>query len=72
MEKIPTAEEFFEQGGTYPELAIEFAKRHLKAQQKAIINNIELKTFYDPEEERPYEAIDENSIINAYPLDNVK
>lgn len=40
---IPTAEQFFEQGGTYPELAIAFAKLHLEAALKAYKFNITSK-----------------------------
>lgn len=43
MDKIPTAEEFFEQGGTYPELAIAFAKLHVKAALEAAAENIKIK-----------------------------
>jgi len=59
MEKIPTAEEFFEQGGTYPELAIKFAKLHVEAALKA--------AEYCTEE---YDFSVE--IKNSYPLDKIK
>ena len=89
MEKTPTAEEFFEQGGTYPELAIKFAKLHVEAalkaaNQKAIINVFptdeeqwehvpDIITSEDLEDnEGIYLKVDENSILNSYPLDKIK
>jgi hypothetical protein len=61
MEKdiIPKAEEFFEQSGTYPELAIEFAKIHVEAALKAAM---EVTSIYDFRDE----------IKNSYPLTNIK
>lgn len=65
---IPTAEEFFEQEGTYPELAITFAKLHVEAALKAAVKNAEMKMVrYTDEWE-----ISERSILNAYPLENIK
>ena len=57
---IPTAEEFFEQGGTYPELAIEFAKLHVKAALEA------QQSYFNK-----YTQLDEG-YENAYPLENIK
>lgn len=57
---LPTAEEFFEQGGTYPELAVEFAKLHVtKALTSAHINM-----------QLPIEDLE--FTLNSYPLTNIK
>lgn len=45
--KIPTAEKFFEQGGTYPNLAIAFAKLHVKAALKAAAKNVRTTCLAD-------------------------
>jgi hypothetical protein len=74
MNNIPTAEEFFEQGGEYPDLAIAFAKLHLEAALKAAAEEataeIELGNPYDPES--GYPIVNKQSILNAYPLDLIK
>jgi len=53
---------------------IEFAKLKCKEMQEAIINNATTKTDlgnpYDPESE--YSVIDEDSIVNAYDINNMK
>jgi len=59
---LPTAEEFFEQDGTYPELAIEFAKLHVEAALEAV--NEKLPEF----RATAYTDI----ILSAYPLTNIK
>ena len=77
MSKISTAEEFLntfnrkvndtlEQG--VQEAMIEFAKLHCEAQLSAILSNATTRfiPFTDDEE------VDKDSIINAYPLDNIK
>jgi hypothetical protein len=80
MSKMPTAEEFLntfnrkvndtlEQG--VQEAMIEFAKLHVEAQQEAILekaealNQAKFKGDCNPQ-------IDAESIIKAYPLDNIK
>jgi hypothetical protein len=68
MNNIPTAEEFFEQGGTYPELAIKFAKLHVKAALEAADKKAEQEI---PEGFWDY-AEDKNFILNAYSLENIK
>ena len=90
MKNIPTAEEFFEQGGTYPELAIEFAKLHVEACKKEISKSTKINLFvrpdrkgskyklvesgesYDIFETRQMYKVDKESILNAYPLTNIK
>ena len=67
-----TAEEFLEQenypeslsGGTLHYVMREFAKLHVEAQQKAIIKNINLEDIINDD--------DYSSILNAYPLENIK
>lgn len=69
MNNILTAEEFFEQSGTYPELAIKFAKLHVeKALKQASLN---AKIIPDPYGEIRDKIVDQNSILNAYPLENI-
>jgi hypothetical protein len=85
MSKIPTAQEFiskiltdFWEGGKaqyrgedVAEVMIEFAKLHVEAQQEAILekaealNQAKFKGDCNPQ-------IDAESIINAYPLTNIK
>jgi hypothetical protein len=82
MEKIPTAEEFFEQHiqrgvnnthTNYLNTAIEFAKLHREAQLKAILEKATIETkcyqFGDMDE---YHVINKDSILDAYPLTNIK
>lgn len=82
MSKIPTAEEFFisklnpnATGGLYKietdyaiKLGIEFAKLHVEAALKAAAEN----AIAIPSEEDIEEYVDKNSILNAYPLENIK
>jgi CRISPR/Cas system-associated exonuclease Cas4 (RecB family) len=85
MEKIPTAEEFFDSSNlrvsydteyqyckrAVMEKAIEFAKLHVEAALKAaskcqIDSDIYMMTEYG-------ESMDwETSILNSYPLENIK
>lgn len=64
--KIPTAEVFFEQGGTYPELAVQFAKLHVKAALQAAAKNMVLIPHW-----KGGVIVDLNSIVNAYPDENI-
>lgn len=71
MSKIPTAEEFFEQDGTYPELAIQFAKLHVKAALEAAAENAVAKE--NPNDFGTGEIwVDSKSILNAYLLTLIK
>jgi len=70
MTKIPTAEEFFSDkpsGASDIEYwAKEFAKLHVIACKKAIYDNLKLATLmtnYKPSQ---------TSILNSYPLENIK
>jgi hypothetical protein len=71
MEKIPTAEEFLNdiKNVTYSEeeKLIIFAKLHVEAALKAAYENIE---YTEVDSSVPY--VVEDSILNSYPLDNVK
>ena len=64
---IKTAEEFFEQSGTYPELAIKFAKLHV---QKALQEASEKADYHF--KNFPCTGLNRTTILNAYNLDNIK
>lgn len=82
MSKIPTAEEFLNEIKyiTYSteEKLITFAKLHVEACKKEIIKNAKTDYNYLGEggefEDIPiYEYfVDKDSILNAYPLENIK
>jgi hypothetical protein len=85
MEKIPTAEEFFEKGGSYPELAIEFAKLHVtealkEASKIAALEGkwgrekVSLQDINDHDQDGGWILVELNrkSILNAYSLENIK
>lgn len=74
MSTIPTSTEFQWIKRKYrddvaKDLMIEFAKLHVEAALKAASENAE--TRYIPYTDDEYE-IDKNSILNSYPLDNIK
>ena len=68
--KIPTAEEFmnrpFGQRLDTQELMIEFAKLHVEAALEAASKNVEVNGNI------PQDWIDRQSILDAYPLENIK
>jgi len=75
---IPTAEEFIknyhrQEGHTFeqsvPQAMIEFAKLHV---EYALKNASEKSTVIRDEEFYTISHIDKNSILNAYPLTNIK
>ena len=88
MNKIPTAEEFFNPYGGYTreEMLIrarEFAKLHVKAALKKAFNNSEMRVSENDTNEYPsftdnYDdgyvtiTVSKNSILDAYPLENIK
>ena len=76
MSKIPTAEEFIVIYNSKPQtdsLLVAFAKLHVKAQRDDILKKVSLTDFAQEFlQEGASDAIDEESIINAYPLDNIK
>lgn len=81
---IPTAEEFLKnkpfmrddlECDTNYQLMIEFAKLHVEAALKAAAENIRTRYTQAPIGEGELniiEYVDKNSILNAYPLTNIK
>lgn len=82
---IPTAEELLEKFADTQytmsrngkekaiEAMIEFAKLHAEAQRDAILKKVSLTDFAQEFlQEEASDAIDKDSIINAYPLENIK
>jgi len=71
---IPTAEEFLllkdspNTGLFWNEILIEFAKLHVEAALKAASKNAD--TYYDHDEGSNF--VNESTILNAYPLTNIK
>jgi hypothetical protein len=86
MSNIPTAEEFLkEKCNSYGDKCtveeaikalIEFAKLHCIAQRESILENVKIEYFLEGEDEfgdDVYgEKIKEESILEAYPLDNIQ
>lgn len=83
MNKVPTAEEFLKKSIDYVlekdakqdvvQAMIEFAKLHVEAQRDDILKKVSLTDFAQEFlQEGASDAIDEESIINAYPLENIK
>jgi hypothetical protein len=83
MNKVPTAEEFLKKNIDYVlekdakqdvvQAMIEFAKLHVEAQRDDILKKVSLTDFAQEFlQEGASDAIDEESIINAYPLENIK
>jgi hypothetical protein len=86
MNKIPTAEDFLQEhpqishfyddktnqmvcfSADVQKALIDFAKRHVEVALKAALNNVK----YADGNDSAVDDIDEKSIINAYPLDNIK
>lgn len=71
MKKIPTAEEFVssyspDTRDQVPEMLIEFAKLHVKAALEAAAENAETTEYYGAL------IIDDESILSAYPEENIK
>lgn len=54
------------------ELMIEFAKIHVQKALEKAYENTEYFTEYDGRDNRCLVTIDENSILNAYTLENIK
>jgi hypothetical protein len=67
INNIPTAEEFlfdnFEGGAINPDILIQFAKLHVEAALENVLINIEISADG---------FLNEESILNAYPLKNIK
>ena len=78
-EKIPTVNEFWmgKTGNTPNQeeftAMFEFARVHVEAALKAASEKVKLTDFaYEFLQEGAYDAIDKDTILNAYPLDNIK
>jgi|LauGreDrversion4_2_1035121.scaffolds.fasta_scaffold1099450_2 hypothetical protein len=83
-DKIPTAQEFVEKftgddedgylrWDTVEHMCKEFAKLHVEAALKAASVSAEIENCgnpYDPSDDS--KCVSETSILNAYPLDNIK
>ena len=74
---VPTAEEFLKDNMSSPtkgwsekKRLIEFARLHCEAQLKAILEKVETKIEYSGIGEEV--IIDKDSIIEAYPLNQIK
>lgn len=83
MSKIPTAEEFVTRGHLWigddedvNDLAkshIKFAKLHVEAALKEASEKAELEKLAPWDEDNGlFRYIDKNSILNSYPLENIK
>lgn len=73
---MKTAAEFFDEGNfnNVTDMLIEFAKMHVQealrlASVEAEVEH-ELSNPYDPNSE--YQIVNKDSILNAYPLENIK
>lgn len=77
MSNIPTAKEFIFknkdrfQGLSVDEWLIEFAKLHVEEALKAAVKDAYIEDFGSMQEGTTC-IIDEDSILNAYPLNNIK
>ena len=79
MSKIPTASEIqWKHDDTKEDwelrAMVEFAKLHVEAALKAAADNAETKeeAFYGVDEVYSIRVVDKDSILNAYPLTNIK
>jgi hypothetical protein len=74
MEQILTAKELFDKllsvndEVTSTEMMIEFAKLHVEAALKAAVKDVEIK----PMKHAGFYMVDSGSILNSYPLENIK
>ena len=73
---MKTAAEFFDEGNfnNVTDMLIEFAKMHVQEalKQASVEAKVEheLSNPYDPNSE--YQIVNKDSILNAYPLENIK
>ena len=78
MEKIPTAKEVMAKHLNVVNVKptaildgmIEFAKLHVEQALKEVVNNAEIDDYDKHMQYSP--SINENSILNSYPLDKIK
>jgi len=60
---------------TYPadwDVMIEFAKMHVQAALKQAVIEASVEDYGVLGEDSPFYRVEENSILNAYPLTNIK
>lgn len=73
---IPTAEEQYtksEDKSDLIEAMIEFAKLHVQEALKQASENADMNDdYYNSQQEGSFGGIDKDSILEAYPLDNIK
>lgn len=75
MEKIPTILEFIQNNPTYnrAELATEFAKLHVQAALQTAAEKADIEVWLDYQGENGSSYIvDRQSILLAYPLENIR
>ncbi len=78
MNKIPTAHKFFNQWlennsiDNIEGCLIEFAKLHVQNSLKEASKKVQLTDFAYEFLQGSDEAIDQDSILNSYPLENIK
>ena len=78
MNTIQTAEDFinspFARGLSTHGLMVEFARLHVKEALSKAYQNAKIKYDYSGNTGSEYcdECVDKDSIINSYPLDNIK
>lgn len=81
MKTTPTAKELYgkmlyeNDEVTSTEMMIEFAKLHVEAQAEAISEKIQTDILYQDEDgvlEEPVVYVNKESVLNAYPLTNIK
>jgi len=78
MEKIPTATDILQKHvpNRYPkenpwkQAMIEFAKLHVEAALKEVVENVEINDYDEHGQYSP--DVDRDSILNSYPLDKIK
>lgn len=78
MEKLPTAKELFDKmlsdnhDTTSTEMMITFAKMHVEAALKVACEEAESIEGWNTGFSGSASSVDKNSILNSYPLENIK
>ena len=77
LDNMITASEFLDKGNfnNTTDMMIEFAKLHVEAALKEASENFKMKIKDDVHElhmNDDWMEVDKNSILNAYPLENIK
>ena len=70
MKKIPTAEEFYDKSkhDSILDIMIDFAKLHVEQALKEASEKADTQTIHCTH----IQIVDKNSILNSYPLENIK